>query len=381
VFWAERSELLAALSVDAATRNWSVRADQPELACASAWSAACRAWWEERADDRLRSAVRSTLHIGAADLATWKTTAFDQRGLIRAHAHVTATRAGVERSDVKRRLVSGTLRDRAVASAHRTGQLLMFPPASDVPEMLATVAPWLAELPPNPFLRAAWIAIVVGAIHPFLDGNGGTGRFLASVELARAWLPPVSISSVQRDGSYIEGVIALDVVRVEREMYETVQRGLATALLAGDHGDTVWDDVTRRRADRLLSHAELHARSFLGPVAIGPGGPGTITRLARRGYRFTRSPRCVQWTLRTPAPAQLELAIAHVVGGGTPWLVAMLGGSLAEDGVLGATPLSEWVPAVFVAAAHEDDAEVDARFGNWLALRLSQCIRGLAAWM
>jgi hypothetical protein len=381
VFWVERRELLAALSVDAATRDWSVRALRPELACASAWSAACRAWWEHPADDRLRSTICSTLHVGPTELATWRATAFDERCLVRAQAHVTATRAGIERSELKRKLVSGGLRDRAVASQHRTGQLLMFPPAGDVPALIAQVAPWLDELPQNPFLRAAWISIVVGAIHPFLDGNGGTARFLSSVELARWWLPPVAILSVQRDGSYIEGVIALDVRRVEQEMYDAVQRGLATALLAGDHSDTVWSDDARRRVERWSALAGLSVRSVVGPVAGDGAALDGLARLARRGYRFTRAPRGVRWPLATPVPAQLELVIAAVAGGGAPWLVAMLGASVGDEGMLGATPLSEFVPAVFVAAANEDDAEVDARFSSWVALRLSQCTRGLAAWM
>jgi hypothetical protein len=116
-------------------------------------------------------------------------------------------------------------------------------------------------------------------------------------------------------------------------------------------------------------------------VAGDVAGLDSLARLARRGYRFTRAPRGVRWRLATPVPAQLELAIASVAGGGSRWLVAMLGASVGDEGMLGATPLSEFVPAVFVAAANEDDAEVDARFASWVALRLSQCTRGLAAWM
>jgi hypothetical protein len=374
----------ATLSADLATRDWAARSSRPEMVCAGAWSEACRVWWHDGEDDRLRRAVLGTLHLGRTELDAWKATSLDERGLLRAHAHVTAMRAALERDGSKRKLVTGALRDGPVVSYHRTGRILVFPPASELRAAVAEMATCLAALPSHPFLRAAWISDVIGGLHPFVDGNGGTARFLASLELARAWLPPIVLSSVQRNGAYIDSIVGHDLPRIEHWIYETMQRELANALLSGSGPPITSDAASDRRAERWVAEVDRAWRTTVGvPVDVDEPGPDGIARLVRRGYRMPRTPapRCVRWSLRDPLPVQLELVITSVGAGGTTWQIAMLGASVARDGALGAMLLSEWVPGVFIAAASEDDVEVSARFGPWLALRVSQCSRGLAAWM
>src|SRR5262249_8087670 len=68
-----------------------------EVACVDAWSAACRAWWEDAADPRLRERASEALLLGDDELAAWLVRRLDPPALIRAHEHVTCMRAGLER--------------------------------------------------------------------------------------------------------------------------------------------------------------------------------------------------------------------------------------------------------------------------------------------
>src|SRR3954470_312468 len=75
-------------------RAWD---DVPELACVESWQRACRARGEDPTDSRLRAMSLDALWVGDAELGEWLKRRFDGPSLIRAHSHVTATRAGVER--------------------------------------------------------------------------------------------------------------------------------------------------------------------------------------------------------------------------------------------------------------------------------------------
>jgi len=54
---------------------------------------------------------------------------------------------------------------------------------------------------------------------------------------------------------------------------------------------------------------------------------------------------------------------------------------VGEDAALGPRLRREPIPVIFVALEQEPNALVEARFERWLDTRISQCIRGLAAWM
>jgi hypothetical protein len=103
----------------------------------------------------------------------------------------------------------------------------------------------------------------------------------------------------------------------------------------------------------------------------------------RRGYRvpIAPAPRLARWRLAAPLPVELDLVIAPVRAGGVGWLVAMMGASVGGDGALGSTGHSEAVSGALIAPATEDDAHADVRFERWLAVRVDQCVRGLARWV
>src|ERR1043165_7320365 len=75
----------------------AVLSSQPELACTAAWSAACRAWWNDAGDPRLRARASDTLLLGRDEMAVGLARRLDLKTLIWAHAHVTTMRAGLER--------------------------------------------------------------------------------------------------------------------------------------------------------------------------------------------------------------------------------------------------------------------------------------------
>jgi Fic family protein len=61
----------------------------------------------------------------------------------------------------------------------------------------------------NPILRAAWLHARFTYIHPFLDGNGRTGRLLQDFALLQGNLFPTGIPSVERD-NYYDALAAAD---------------------------------------------------------------------------------------------------------------------------------------------------------------------------
>ncbi|MGE0546746.1 MAG: Fic family protein [Kofleriaceae bacterium] len=373
-----------ALSVDVATQAWLTRAGQPEMICAAAWSEACKAWWNDPSDDRLRRRVLDTLSILESDLGNWLSMPLDEAGLIRAHRHVIATRAGLERGGTSRILATGSLRSVPVISHHRSGRLIRFAEPDEMRGYVRTLAEAVQRLPQHPFMRAGWISDTLGAIHAFTDGNGGTARFLSSLALARWWLPPLTLSQVQRNSSYIEAIVTHDHHALEHVIYESVQTELARVLLSETGPPAVWDHASRARANRWIDRTDQAWGAAAGGPSVRdePGAAGLV-RMARRGYRLPRSPLpvCTRWTPRVAVPVQFELAIAPVFGGATPWMVAVIGASLGHDGTLGILLHREPIVAIFVAVNAEDDDLVDARFERWLAARVDQSLRGLAAWM
>jgi hypothetical protein len=387
----------AAVAAATVCEQWPALAARPEVACVEAWSAACRAWWEDAADARLRVRARDALLLDGDDLAAWLARRLDTRSLIRAHHHVTCMRAGLERDLSLRDLTAGVLRSHTVLSLHRGNTRTVFMDPGRVAGEVARIADTLDALPPHPLVRAAWLVQAIGAVHPFADGNGGTSRFVASLELVRAWLPPLMLTVEQRNGSYIAALTHSndtgDLGPMVSALYGVAQQLIATALLARGGERGAWDARARASAERWVAMVDRRWRAAIGApldgelVRADPAAPGergaAIARLVRRGYRvpIAPEPRLAGWRLAAPLPVALDLVIAPVRAAGVAWLVAMMGASAGDGGALGSAAHGETVAGALIAPATEDDALADARFERWLDARLDQCVRGLARWV
>lgn len=372
------------VALERVRRTWD---DVPELACAESWRAACRGWWDDPEDRRLRAASREALWLSGEELAGWLERRLDTQTLIRAHGHVTATRAGVERDLSRRTLVTGALRDVAVWTDHHDGTRRMFAAVTDVPRLLDRVYADVRRLPEHPFIRAAWMSQMLGVIHPFRDANGGTARFLASLELARDALPPLVLSSELRNGAYIEAVALRDSLDpLALVVYEAVQQTLASALLAAGGADAAWDEPSRTRAVRWTAIADDVVRASVGEgleVDRADEPDAALARLVRAGVRLPSVPPAstVTWRVASAVPACMDLAIVPVRAGPTTWLCAVLGGRAGDRGELGTLIEREFVARYLVAPEREPDGGADARLERWATTRVEQIVRGLARWM
>lgn len=366
-------------------REWSELAKTPELTATSAWVEACRAWWDSSVG-RLRERTLSSLHLQEDELVAWRTGALDEGTLIRAQEHVTTTRAGVEVDTTKRTLITG-LRTARIVANHHDGSRTVYVDASEVRRHVATLAATLRELPPHPILRAAWLLQAIGAIHPFADSNGGTSRFVASLDLSRAALPPFALTALQRELTYVPALMQANEHRLwplVQIVYESTHQTLAALLLDRVGDDATWTSHEQARADRWMSIASATWQRALG-AASSPRTIATrdvVARFARRGTRLPISPepRCSEWHSAVPLPLQLDLLLVPVRGGDRTWLLGCLDASIG-DGQLAAIVDHEPVAEYFVAPANEPDDVVDARFSRWNEQRVAQSIRGLARWL
>lgn len=85
----------------------------------------------------------------------------------------------------------------------------------------------------HPLVRAAELHTRFVKIHPFVDGNGRTGRLLLNFELMKAGYPPAIIRKEDRLSYYDaldEACVSSDYDAITRLVAEAVERSLLTYL-------------------------------------------------------------------------------------------------------------------------------------------------------
>ena len=108
------------------------------------------------------------------------------------------------------------------------GARTMPPDFLDVPAELAALVEWRATVESmHPVARAAELHTRFVRIHPFVDGNGRTGRLLLNVELMKSGYPPAVIRREDR-AAYCalldDACASHDYTGIARLIAESVQR-------------------------------------------------------------------------------------------------------------------------------------------------------------
>ncbi len=191
------------------------------------------------------------------------------------------------------------------------------PPETEVPRLVADLARFVTDTSGNPVVRAAIAHAQFETIHPFIDGNGRTGRALIHTVLRRAdalrnALIPISTVFAGDTDAYIAGLtdyradppaldewvigfaqaaekaagnavrLAEDIAALDRDVYNRLvafrrDRGLNPAVPRRDA-------VVLRLLDTLASDPVLTAESVSTHLAVSPAAAHrALTELAEAG--------------------------------------------------------------------------------------------------
>lgn len=143
------------------------------------------------------------------------------------------------------------------------------PPQGDVPRLVADLARFLTATEGNPVVRAAIAHAQFETIHPFIDGNGRTGRALIHTVLRRAdalrnTLIPISTVFAGDTDSYLAGLTGYRVDPPKLDEWVTgfaqaAERAAGNAVRLSEDiatlDDQVREELVRFRRERGLSPA------------------------------------------------------------------------------------------------------------------------------
>lgn len=142
--------------------------------------------------------------------------------------------------------IAGTIRDQqnwiGGNDFSPLGATFVPPPPELVPALLRDLCAFVARDDLAPVAQAAIAHAQFENIHPFVDGNGRTGRALIYAILRRrraigAYIPPISLVLVQERRSYVNGLGAYsggDVGSWTTLLSDAVTRAVAIATRLGD---------------------------------------------------------------------------------------------------------------------------------------------------
>jgi Fic family protein len=226
------------------------------------------------------------------------------------------------------------------------------PPESEVARMVADLARFTTETLGNPVLRAAIVHAQFETIHPFIDGNGRTGRALIHTVLRRAdalrnTLIPISTVFAGDTDSYIAGLngYRADPPRLdewvigfaqaaERSAGNAVQLSEDIAALDAQVGEEFVrfrrarglspaiprrDAVVLRILDTLASDPVLTAESVSARLQVSPAAAHrALTELAEAGIlgRAKEKGRLICWTADRHLALVALTERSNRVGGG-----------------------------------------------------------------
>jgi Fic family protein len=138
------------------------------------------------------------------------------------------------------------------------GSTVVMPNPAKVPELMAEFISWLHQHQTNPVTLAVDAHFKFVSIHPFIDGNGRTGRLLMNLLLIQSGFPPAIIRKEDRN-QYIKhiekGQLGGLLSGYHQFMFEAVDRSL----------DIYLDTQQRQQKSILLTKKSLLK---IGEVAL-----------------------------------------------------------------------------------------------------------------
>ena len=171
------------------------------------------------------------------------------------------------------------------------------PPGGEVPRYMAEWIRWVNREEGDPLPRAAIVHAGFEAVHPFLDGNGRTGRLLLNWQLLRAGYPP-AILQVEERGRYLAALAAAtppaprDYAPLAQLVAERVDAALTLYLTTLVPDDRYRELPLTEAAARLgISARRLRMLAAEGKLEARRHGSRWVTwPAALDAYRATRNP-------------------------------------------------------------------------------------------
>ncbi|TFB59031.1 Fic family protein [Cryobacterium sp. Hz7] len=176
------------------------------------------------------------------------------------------------------------------------------PPQSEVPRLVDDLARFVTATDGNPVLRAAIAHAQFETIHPFIDGNGRTGRALIHTVLRRAdalrnTLIPISTVFAGDKDAYLEGLTAFREIPSRLDDWvigfaHAAELAAANAVLLSDEiaalDRTVLEDLIRYRGEQGIRPATPRSDAVvLRIVAALATDPVLTIETVARQYRVS----------------------------------------------------------------------------------------------
>lgn len=133
-------------------------------------------------------------------------------------------------------------------------------PAAHVPEVMAGIFGWLKQTSMHPLLASCVFHFEFEFCHPFLDGNGRTGRLWHTLLLSRwrpvlAWLP-IESTIRQRQAGYYEALANSNAAGSSEEFVEFMLDTIRESLLPFSKPEGERELARSRALDFFREHSD-----------------------------------------------------------------------------------------------------------------------------
>lgn len=160
----------------------------------------------------------------------------------------------------------GRYRSSGVGVYGDKGLLHMAPPPQRVPELMGNLFEWLAKSQDNLLVRSCVFHYEFEFIHPFMDGNGRTGRLWQSLILGKlnsvfSHLPVENMIHANQQ-EYYDAIAASTAMADSGPFIEfmlgEIAKTLRSANISKDFSEKVTNKVTNKVANKVTNKSDLN---------------------------------------------------------------------------------------------------------------------------